>query len=243
MTDSMPPIKAITFDVYSTLVHNEHALWEETFQEICQTQHLAVDPKEMYKRWRAIEGRFRQERVHHDGQKPPAFTLYADAWCRSFREVFQAMGLPGDPRAAAGMAIRDLAGRSPYAEVLPTLHRLRSTCVKTAVLSNADRSFLDPTLERLGFSFDAVVSSEEVQVYKPDPLPFLKALSKLEVAPEEALHVGDNLAEDIPGAQAAGMRVAWINRSATPRDPSLRPPDYEIRSLEELPGLLGIHAT
>jgi HAD superfamily hydrolase (TIGR01509 family) len=66
--------------------------------------------------------------------------------------------------------------------------------------------------ERLGElelldSFDAVVTSAEAGAAKPAPRPFWLALERLGAAPERALHIGDELADE-QGAAAAGMRFA-----------------------------------
>jgi HAD superfamily hydrolase (TIGR01493 family) len=73
-----------------------------------------------------------------------------------------------------------------------------------------------------------------VQAYKPDPLVFRRALQQLGLQPQEVLHVGDSDIDDVGGAKAAGLRVAWLNRNGRPRRPEVPAPDYEIRDLTEL---------
>jgi putative hydrolase of the HAD superfamily len=88
------------------------------------------------------------------------------------------------------------------------LARLRSAGLRLACVSNWDFSLAE-YLEAagLGASFDAVVSSAEAGVAKPDPRPFRLALERLAVAPARALHVGDDEA-DRAGAAAAGLAFA-----------------------------------
>ena len=52
---------------------------------------------------------------------------------------------------------------------------------------------------------------------KPDTDPFERALSGLGVDPHEAVHVGDSLASDVAGANAAGLTSVWVSweREAT----------------------------
>jgi HAD superfamily hydrolase (TIGR01509 family) len=88
------------------------------------------------------------------------------------------------------------------------LAALRERGLKLAVVSNWDCSLP----ERLGElelldSFDAVVTSAEAGAAKPAPRPFWLALERLGAAPERALHIGDELADE-QGAAAAGMRFA-----------------------------------
>jgi putative hydrolase of the HAD superfamily len=51
---------------------------------------------------------------------------------------------------------------------------------------------------------------------KPSPEAFLYALEKLNVKPEEAIFVGDDLERDYQGAQRIGMRAIMINRKGKP---------------------------
>ena len=53
----------------------------------------------------------------------------------------------------------------------------------------------------------------------------------------ELMHVGDSLHTDVAGANAAGATSVWLNRAGVPNDSEVKP-DYEIRSLEEVPPLL-----
>lgn len=69
-----------------------------------------------------------------------------------------------------------------------------------------------------------IVISEAVRAYKPHP--------------HEVLHVGDSDVDDVKGAKAVGLRAAWLNRTGRSRLPDVPPPDFEIRDLTELPGLL-----
>jgi len=68
------------------------------------------------------------------------------------------------------------------------------------------------TLARLGWldRFEVVALSEEQGASKPDPALFERALALAEVAPGEAVMVGDRLDNDIAPAAALGMATAWV---------------------------------
>ena len=114
---------------------------------------------------------------------------------------------------------------------------------RLAVVSNFDYT---PTarhiLEREGVAdlFETVVVSDEVGWRKPKPVIFETALRRLGVSAGEALFVGDRADIDVVGAQGVGMAAAWINRDAEALPPGLQPPEFEIRDLDELRGILGI---
>ncbi len=98
-------------------------------------------------------------------------------------------------------------------EVLPgvrgALRLLRSLGLTLAVVANWDLSLHDH-LRRHGLRawLDAVVTSADAGVRKPDPRPFLLAIEALGVAPERTLHVGDDPRDDAEGARAAGLHFA-----------------------------------
>jgi len=89
---------------------------------------------------------------------------------------------------------------------------------------------------------DFVLVSEEFGVAKPDPGIFREALRLAEVGPEEAIFVGDSIEFDMAGAQAAGIPTVWVNRHRRPWTEPSPPPTREVRTLAELPQLLGVSA-
>jgi len=104
-----------------------------------------------------------------------------------------------------------------YPEVPRVLDALRERGHRLAVVSNWDVS-LHEVLERTGLArrFEAVVVSAEIGAAKPEPEPFRRALQALGTAPEEALHAGDRLDEDVAGARAAGVRPVLVSRDGAP---------------------------
>ena len=237
--DAMPVTKAVVFDVYNTLFDNGHQVWAKTFEALCREQGLSVSPEELYQRWRALDQAFRKQRVNLEAPHlSPPFQPYRDIWLECFVRAFQELGVEGDPARANARVLTDLAQRPLYPESLPVVTQLHAWH-KTAIVSNADHSFLSPLLERTRLPFDAVISSETVGAYKPHPLPFQRVLEMLGVAPHETVFVGDTLYDDILGAQRAGMRTVWVNGSGAPGDAALVRPDHQVESLTQLLDLLG----
>ena len=89
---------------------------------------------------------------------------------------------------------------------------------------------------------DFVLVSEEFGVAKPDPEIFREALRLAGVKQEEAIFVGDSVEFDMAGARAAGIPTVWVNRDERPWTEPGPPPTRQIRSLAELPQLLGTTA-
>jgi HAD superfamily hydrolase (TIGR01549 family) len=91
--------------------------------------------------------------------------------------------------------------------------------------------------------FSAIAISEQVGVRKPRREIFAHALDALGVAPEDVVHVGDNLSEDVAGAAALGMRTAWLIRRVRDAEARLAAhsgprPNWTITDLADLPPLL-----
>ncbi len=107
----------------------------------------------------------------------------------------------------------------PYPEVEGVLDRCAERGIALAVVSNWDVSLHD-VLAQLGWTerFEAVITSAELGVAKPDPRPFLTALRLLDVAPQHAVHVGDDLDADVRGAEAAGIRGLLLDRTVASLD-------------------------
>lgn len=90
---------------------------------------------------------------------------------------------------------------------------LRECGMKVGLVSNWNLTARDVLAScNLTNLFDTIVISSEVGVDKPNPDIFHEALRRLEVAPGEALYVGDNYYDDIVGAKRVGMDGMLINR-------------------------------
>ena len=128
---------------------------------------------------------------------------------------------------------------SAFPEVAQTLRRLREAGFRTAILSNGTPAMLATAVHGAGLEglFDAVLSADAVGVYKTDPRVYEYALAQLGVTAAQVSFQSSN-AWDAFAASAFGMRVIWCNRYGQRRERMPGSPDYEVRSLAELPPLL-----
>lgn len=85
--------------------------------------------------------------------------------------------------------------------------------------------------------FQPILVSGELGISKPDPRFFYQAADKAERQYSECIVIGDSVRNDIGGAKNAGMISVWVNRNGHLSRPSITP-DYEIKTLIELPLLL-----
>jgi len=119
---------------------------------------------------------------------------------------------------------------APFPEVRSALERIK---VKRAILSNGSPDLLDPLVRNSGLKFDAVLSVDELKVYKPAPQVYELAVKRLQVPRERIGFVSSNC-WDALGAKSYGFRVYWINRTGAPLDQLGFAPDEQVKSLDEV---------
>jgi putative hydrolase of the HAD superfamily len=127
----------------------------------------------------------------------------------------------------------------PFPEVHDVLSNIRQK-YNLGIISNGPISVQREKLQIIGLVhfFDVIVVSGELGIGKPEPGIFLKALELMEVAPKEALYVGDSLTSDVLGAQNVGMYAIWVNRGKVNKPQDAPTPELEISTLNDLIPLL-----
>ncbi len=127
-----------------------------------------------------------------------------------------------------------------FPEVPEVLRSLKAAGLGTAILSNGSPPMLRAAVENAGLGnlLDLVLSVEEVGVYKPHPKVYQLAVDRLALMPDAILFLSSN-GWDAYAASAFGLRVVWCNRYGQARERLPGAPDREIRSLAELPTLVG----
>lgn len=236
MHPALTGVKALSFDLFGTLINYDIWRDELVFVEAkLREADLGADPEHILRKWLDVSLRMRgsQER----------FRTVRDALAEGLDLVFGEEGI----RADAGEWSRGLlelwVRLAPHADAAACLEALARW--PKCVLSNYDEGNLRLHLEMtdLDRHFGFALSSEAARCYKPDPRIFLQAVAKLGVEPHEVLHIGDSATEDVAGAKRAGSRACFVDRKSrgVARD-GPDAPDVVVRSLAELPALLGARA-
>ncbi|SFP44439.1 HAD family hydrolase [Salibacterium halotolerans] len=126
-----------------------------------------------------------------------------------------------------------------YPETFDVLAELKQD-YHLLLLTNGAPSLQNTKLEMtppLVHYFDYIVISGAFGFGKPDPSIFHHALRLLDTKPEDAAMIGDNLLTDIDGANKAGIRSIWLNRTGKKAGHPVSF-DADIQSLKDLPGVL-----
>ena len=84
---------------------------------------------------------------------------------------------------------------------------------------------------------DFLVAAEQFGIEKPSRRIYEIAAEQAGCEVTEMMHVGDSLETDVAGANSAGAVSVWLNWSGDRNDGEITP-DYEIRGLAEVPGLV-----
>ncbi|WNV04188.1 HAD family hydrolase [Candidatus Methylospira mobilis] len=150
----------------------------------------------------------------------------------SFRRVLAEIGSDGDAGDLWQVWQTYRASNYPlYPDVIPALQWLQSSGMKIVAASNGNTDLRNSSIFPF---FDALYYSEALGSRKP-AIDFFHGVARgMGVRPAEILHIGDSFREDFQGADAAGMRAVWLNRSRTASvDGTLT-----IFSLNEIAGVL-----
>lgn len=216
-------IKAVTFDAYGTLLRNEDLMLIP--RRIVADHGLSVSVDEVLRTW--ID-------LYFEATQQLPFRTLREIQGQILPRVLRQFAAPADAAPYVDLFFQVTTKVELYPETLEVLNALGP--VRSAIVSNADHEHLASWNFKWPVQF--IVISEAARAYKPHPRMFQRALEQLGLQPHEVLHVGDSDVDDVKGAKAAGLRVAWLNRTGRSRRPDTPPPDFEIRDLTELPALL-----
>lgn len=151
-----------------------------------------------------------------------------------------AMEAAGLEDAALRMRLLALYDELPvYPEVPAMLAAVQARGLPRAILSNGTPAMLASATRAAGVAslLDAVLSVEDLGIYKPDPAVYALVTARFDVAPADVLFVSSN-GWDVAGASAFGFRTLWVNRMGAPVDRLPGRPDHIARDLSSLTDLL-----
>ena len=194
----------LTFDCYGTLIDWETGIWDAL-------QPLLVHNRASVGREAALEAFAELESTQ---QKLTPEMRYPDVLTNVHRDFAQRFGLVARP----GME-RDFGasvGEWPvFADSVESLRRL-GTRFDLVILSNVDRAGFAASARKLGATFLAVYTAEDLGAYKPAIGNFTSMMEDLAsshgVERESILHVAQSLFHDHVPASRVGLATAWIDR-------------------------------
>jgi 2-haloacid dehalogenase len=189
--------------------------------------------------WQKISEIWRQKQLQYTWLRGLA-GRHADFWQVTGEALDYTLSTLGLERPGLHARLLDLYLQlGCYPDVPATLRQLRARGMRLAILSNGTPAMLAAVVRNSGLDefFDAVLSVEEVGVFKPHPAVYRLAPERLRLAPEAICFLSAN-AWDAWGAKASGLRVIWCNRFAQAAERLPAVPDGEISDLTQLPAIV-----
>jgi len=129
---------------------------------------------------------------------------------------------------------------APYKEVPFVLSHLKAAGLQTAILSNGSPDMLEGAVDHAGIEMllDAVLSVQDVGVFKPDARVYQMVLDRFGCTADEVLFVSSN-GWDAAGAAGFGFTTVWANRAGEPMDRLPATPHHVVSDLNDIPQLAG----
>jgi 2-haloacid dehalogenase len=214
-------LDALVFDAYGTLF-DVHSVLRRC--EACWPGKGA-----------ALSSAWRTKQLEYTWQRSlmRAYRPFSEVTRDALKHSCEALGLPLSP-AQEEELMGEYLKLAVFPDVPGTLNKLSG---RKAILSNGSPDMLHPLVAQSGLRFDAVLSVDEVKVFKPAPEVYALAVKRLGVDAKRIGFVSSNC-WDALGAKAFGFHVFWINRSGAPVDRLGPRPDAILKSLGDISEVL-----
>jgi 2-haloacid dehalogenase len=211
-------LEALVFDAYGTL-YDVHSV-----QRRCES-FFSGKGAQLSQLWRAkqLEYTWQRSLMKH-------YVPFSTVTREALAYACEALGLELTAERMEAL-MGEYSMLSTYPEVPKSLARLSGR--KQAILSNGSPDMLQPLVKQSGLQFDAVISVDDIGIFKPAPQVYEMAVTKLGVAKEKIGFVSSNC-WDALGAKSYGFYVFWINRTRSPVDRLGFQPDAAIQSLDDI---------
>jgi 2-haloacid dehalogenase len=214
----------LTFDCYGTLIDWEAGILA-ALRRILEPLGIDAGDDDLLERYARSEAAIEAGR----------YIRYREVLAGSAATVCRDLGAdptPGDLAAFGG----SVGAWPAFPDSAPALARLHGR-FRLAVITNCDDDLFAASNDRLGVTFDHVVTAEQVGAYKPSERNFEVAFERIGLPRERILHVAQSLYHDHVPAKRLGLTTVWIDRrrgrsgsGATPPAEAL--PDVVAPSME-----------
>ena len=224
-------IKVLTFDQYGTIVDMQKDLTEKT-TPFLKNKGWNGNPHQFVTWWR----RTHFENSMIDSLCDQGHTAYREIGHRAVSHVMDRAEIDYTEKDVSWL-VSQIETLKPFPDVLNSLHRLRDSGYRLAILSNGDQDMLEAAKPYIGFKFDEIISVEKAGYFKPHWKTYATAEKILGEKRNSILFVA-NHAFDCIGAKSFGMRTAFIDRRKRPFGKGPQNPDIIVKNFKELANVL-----
>jgi 2-haloalkanoic acid dehalogenase type II len=195
--------KALTFDCYGTLIDWETGIYA-ALQPLLKKGGVTLKRDD-------VLAAFGRHEAAQEAATPQM--IYAELLAEVHRRLAREWNVTDDEKDAVAFG-KSVPDWPAFPDTVASLQYLQRY-YKLVILSNVDRASFAGTNERLGVTFDAICTAQDIGSYKPNPRNFaylINTVAGLGVAQQAILHTAESLYHDHAPAQAAGLASAWIHR-------------------------------
>jgi 2-haloacid dehalogenase len=197
----MSDFEALSFDCYGTLIDWESGI-HAGLAPLLARSGVGLSRDAVLEAFARVE--VRQQETTPD-------MVYSEVLACVHEQLAAEWGVARDAAedAAFGRSVGDWPAFPDSAEALRYLNQH----FRLIILSNVDRESFRASNARLGVTFDAIYTAQDIGSYKPDRRNFDYLVERVqEIGRAKLLHVAQSLFHDHVPAQAIGLKTAWIDR-------------------------------
>lgn len=157
-----------------------------------------------------------------------------------YRELFKTIGVECDPVKATAYYESMLAIGHYFMPGAPELLEELYRKYRLYIVSNGTAKVQEGRIGSSGIAkyMDGIFISQILDANKPDKQFFDICFAEIpDFSLSETVIIGDSLSSDIKGGINAGITTVWFNPKRIENDNNIKP-DYTIKELSEVPGLL-----
>ncbi len=224
---AFPGVKALTFDVFGTVLDLGGSLTPHIGTFLSQKQS-SVSADKFWQQWR-----YRQRlEQFQDTIMALGHSGYLETARRAFVYTLGLNRIQATEDEVTSF-LECWQRLSPFPDIAETLPRLHEH-YQLIALSNGDAWFLEHlAANRIHYDFDHVISVDLIGAFKPHPGVYRRAATIAGLEIGECMMVSTN-SFDVVGARACGMRGAWVNRHQLPYEDTPYRPDVTVDDFTQL---------
>jgi 2-haloacid dehalogenase len=205
MTPEVKQVRALTFDVFGTVVDTRSGVLRQ-LEAFGRTKGLNVDWTAFTDAWRGLyQPKLSEVR---DGKRP--WTNLDTLHREGLEELLFRFKIGGLTEAEKDHLSRVWHNLSPWPDSVAGLKRLRIK-YPLATLSNGNVALLMHMARFAGLPWDAILGAEVARHYKPQPEAYRVTAQLLGLKPEQCMLVAAHNG-DLVAASKVGYRTAFIPR-------------------------------
>lgn len=196
-------IKALFFDFYGTIVHEDGIVIDEITTIISNTGDGAKKSTIGGYWWQI----FRESYVNSFGD---GFKTQRELEIKSLEMTLKKFG----SNASADKLSKKMFEHWRKPPIFEDAANFLALCdIPYCIVSNIDTDDVMAAINYHSLMPVKVFTSEDAKSYKPRSELFEMALKETNLKPQEIVHIGDSLSSDIKGASNLGINTIWINRN------------------------------